>query len=502
MVLLLALLATLLGAPRAAAHVGSPNVFFEGMAGPYAVRVVIRPPGVVPGLAEISVRLQEPAEMVSIRLFRWDVGEDGAPPAEPAIRVVGDDELFSAELWLMTAGAHSVEVSVQGSAGGGIVLVPFESVRRETLEMGRWYGAMLVAMGLFLFVGAVTLCGASARQSTLEPGADADAGRRRRGWITTAVASLLLAIILWSGWHWWSAVDAAYRAAIFAPLPTVATVEEVAGTDVLDLEITDERWVEGGWSPLVPDHGKLMHMFLVRDDLGAFAHVHPVAVDDSRFRLQLPPLPGGGYRVYADIVHESGFSQTLVNEIDLRQSAVEPAPATELAASGEAEETGESPAPTAGERAWAVPAIDPDDSWTVGLHSGDSVVFDDGTAVEWVRPAGPIATGDDLTLEFQVRDAAGAPAALEPYMGMLSHSVITREDGEVFVHLHPAGSISMGALMVASQRRNVAAGHMQRGESGRVAFPYAFPRAGDYRVWVQLKRDGRIYTADFEATVR
>jgi hypothetical protein len=36
------------------AHVGSPNVIFDGMAGPYAVRVVVRPPEVIPGLADIS----------------------------------------------------------------------------------------------------------------------------------------------------------------------------------------------------------------------------------------------------------------------------------------------------------------------------------------------------------------------------------------------------------------------------------------------------------------
>ena len=39
------------------AHIGSPNVIYEGLAGPYPLRVVIRPPGVVPGLAEISVRV-------------------------------------------------------------------------------------------------------------------------------------------------------------------------------------------------------------------------------------------------------------------------------------------------------------------------------------------------------------------------------------------------------------------------------------------------------------
>ncbi len=385
----------------------------------------------------------------------------------------------------MTAGAHSVEVTVQGPEGEGRALVPFESIRRETLEMSRWYAAMLVGMGLFLFVGAVTLLGASARESTLAPGQVADPGRRRRGVMAAAVAAVVIAVVLWFGWYWWSEVDAAYRAAIFEPMSTTATVETIGGVRVLDLAITDQLWIDGGLSPLVPDHGKLIHMFLVRDDLGAFAHVHPVPVNRSSFRLQVPPLSAGTYRLYADIVHESGFSETLVNEIGLP-----PAP-------GDAADPAmPSTAPP------GLPAVDPDDSWTTGLHTGDSVLFDDGTEVEWIRPASAIATGNDLTLEFQVREAGGEPAVLEPYMGMLSHSAITREDGAVFVHLHPTGSISMGALMVASERRNVAAGSMHHGELGRVAFPYAFPQAGDYRIWVQVKRAGRVYTADFEATVQ
>ncbi len=384
----------------------------------------------------------------------------------------------------MTTGAHSVEVTVQGPEGEGRALVPFESIRREILEMERGVAAMLVGMGLFLFVGAVTILAVSVRESTLAPGENADARRRWRGAVAAAVATILFAAMLWFGWYWWSDIDAAYRLAIFEPMPTTATVETIAGAAVLDLAITDQRWIDGGWSPLIPDHGKLMHMFLVRDDLGAFAHVHPVPADDSSFRLRMPPLPEGNYRLYADIVHESGFSQTLVNQIELLS------PAAEVA------EPGATPVP--GE----LPAVDPDDSWTVGLHSGDAVLFDDGTEVEWVRPAGPIVVGDDLTLEFQVRDGTGQPVALEPYMGMLSHSAITREDGAVFVHLHPTGSISMGALMVASERLNVATDHMAPRVPGRVAFPYAFPRAGTYRVWVQVKNEGRVYTADFEMTVQ
>ncbi len=44
----------------ASAHVGSPDTYFEGSAGPYPVRVIVRTPGVVPGLAQITVRLLSP----------------------------------------------------------------------------------------------------------------------------------------------------------------------------------------------------------------------------------------------------------------------------------------------------------------------------------------------------------------------------------------------------------------------------------------------------------
>jgi len=39
------------------AHVGSPDTYYEGSAGPYRVRVIVRSAGVVPGLAQITVRL-------------------------------------------------------------------------------------------------------------------------------------------------------------------------------------------------------------------------------------------------------------------------------------------------------------------------------------------------------------------------------------------------------------------------------------------------------------
>src|SRR6266487_4824789 len=53
--LLLAVLC-LAGPLAASAHIGNPTTIYEGMAGPTPVRVSIRVPSVVPGLAEINVR--------------------------------------------------------------------------------------------------------------------------------------------------------------------------------------------------------------------------------------------------------------------------------------------------------------------------------------------------------------------------------------------------------------------------------------------------------------
>src|ERR1051325_1591416 len=47
------------------AHVGSPDTWFEGMAGSYPVRIVVRSPGVIPGLADVVVTVTAGAESVT-----------------------------------------------------------------------------------------------------------------------------------------------------------------------------------------------------------------------------------------------------------------------------------------------------------------------------------------------------------------------------------------------------------------------------------------------------
>ncbi|MBV9675714.1 MAG: hypothetical protein JO185_05225, partial [Acidobacteriaceae bacterium] len=42
----------------AQAHVGSPDIYLDGQAGPYKLFVTIRPPAVIPGIAELEIRAQ------------------------------------------------------------------------------------------------------------------------------------------------------------------------------------------------------------------------------------------------------------------------------------------------------------------------------------------------------------------------------------------------------------------------------------------------------------
>lgn len=494
----------------ASAHVGSPNVFFEGMAGPYSVRVTIRPPIVIPGIADITIRLigDDEVHRVTVQPFRWDAGEAGAPPPDLAQPVPGTRGLYAAALWFMTAGSHSIHVTVVGERGTGTAVVPVTPVRITTLQMERAYGAMLLALGAFLFIGAITIMGAAVRESVLPPGNHPNKRRRVRAGITMAASGLVFAGLVFLGKTWWDSVEASYRRGIFRPLAITTSVDTAGSERILTLTIDDERWLDRQWTPLVPDHGKLMHMFMVRaPDLDAFAHVHPVPLDSNTFAVALPPLPGGSYRIYADVLHESGFTQTLVDTTDIPGATAPPRDR-----------------PTGVRR-------DPDDSWLVttaamegagersqAMNTVDTLA--DGSTMTWVRDTASIAARQEVELRFRVHASDGRPAGLEPYMGMTSHAAILRDDGAVFVHLHPIGSISVGSQQTFLLRvpGDSVIGTLGRritespapmmptmgtgSEPGVITLPYEFPEPGAYRIWVQVKRAGTVLTGVFDASVK
>jgi hypothetical protein len=483
----------LLAAAVSMAHVGSPDTFFSGPAGPYHIRVSVRLPGVIPGRAQVTVRIPDSKDAaryrVGVRAGQWNVGLKGAPPAEPGTPVPGDPTLYAAEIWFMTPSSYQMAVDVQGPAGSGTALIPVMAIATADREMPAWLGSVLVGLGVLLTAGLLTLIGAAVRESVLTPGEEPDDRRRWRARFATAATCVLAALILWGGGAWWDAEATAYRNFVrYRPFESTAAVIDRNGAATLTFGIRDPRWTGtpfpgSRYNALLPDHGKLMHLFLVREDgLNGFAHLHPVAQSAAAldFEAALPPLPPGRYRVYGDIVHESGYSQTLVSSVDVGRVA-------------------------------AGSATDADDSWFGGpAAAGTSFDLGDGTQLVWVRPPAPIIAGQETLLALSVRDGTGAVAAVEPYMGMAAHVIVASSDHRVFAHLHPSGSISMAAQQAfvarapAGQPVGGSVDHATHGQGvdGRVDVPYAFPQAGSYRMWVQVMRAGHVRTAAFDLDVR
>jgi len=247
----------------------------------------------------------------------------------------------------------------------------------------------------------------------------------------------------------------------------------------------------------------MMHMFLVKDpDLSSFAHVHPTRTDANSFRVAFPPLPAGRYRVYGDIAHEDGASQTLVAMVDAPADTAPPA----------AVDAGARREPEAGRESLTPNEIDPDDAWWTGAAADAGTArLADGRTLRWINAGAPLVAGRDGEMVFEVTDSLRTPARIEPYMGMRGHAMLTRADGQVFMHLHPAGTISVAAQQALARTESSGGSpHEAMAEtaaineagSGEVRFPLVVPRSGRYRLWVQVKLGGQVRTAAFDTEVR
>jgi len=228
-----------------------------------------------------------------------------------------------------------------------------------------------------------------------------------------------------------------------------------------------------GWLPtrrlddFVDDHGHPMHLFIVSPDLDRFWHLHPSETTPATFEQSLPEMPEGRYELFADVVHATGVSETMTAQLET--GAIRGAPLTG------------------------------DDS---ALSSST-----DGTRIVWINDAQPLTTKKLTIFTFRVEDATGQPANdLELYMGMPGHAVFVRRDRRVFAHVHPSGSAPMAAIAIGQRSLDAQPAQMHTGHLGTlpatVSFPYGFPEPGAYRIFVQVKRHGRVETAAFDAPVR
>jgi hypothetical protein len=485
----IALVFSLWAACVAYAHVGSPTVFFQGLAGTFPVRVTIQPPGVVPGLAQIHVVVTSgDVTRVTVRPVRWDVGVKGSPAPDTAVLVPGETNMFTAQLWLMASGAYSVFVEVSGPGGQGTAIVPLNSVATQRLVMTPGLSLLFLVVGSFVLVLLISIVGAAIREGRLSPGEEISPLRRRRGWYARGITAAIIVIALFLGNKWWKIVDRNYRdKQLYLPQPIQTELNlDASGHRQLVLRFSPKSRIDS--TPLIPDHGRLMHLFLIREpDGGVFAHLHPNrkqsdGTDESVFTARLPNLLAGQYKLYADITHESGLTQTLTNSVRIPAENAEPAADEPLAESDD-----------------AVSLSAPADVSRLPLPGGLHLdrAFSEALPVN-----------EETSLVFHLTTESGASAPLEPYLGMYGHLIIENSDGTVFNHLHPLGSVSMVSQRLFAEREK--AGYLANkpldqyctAASTDLSFPYAFPKAGVYRLWLQTKVAGRIQTGAYIVSVK
>lgn len=529
------------------AHVGSPGVVYEGKAGPYNIIVNIMPPDVIPGTANVSIYIEnQQVKTVSVQPVYWYAGDKGSPKADEALPVKGTPGQYQALVWLMQSGTASMKITVDGTLGKGMALIPVMAVSTAQRHMPKSLGWVLAGLAALLVILMATIIGASVSDGLVVPGTPEAKNLRRKRTTGMVAAFLILGLMLYGGSSWWNSWSGNYKKYLYHAPQATSGILNYDQQRILHFRIDSNslKADHKSMSFIVPDHGKLMHLFMVRENsLDVFAHLHPIRKDSLNFFAPLPNLPEGRYLIFADVVRWNGFTETVTDTVVVPQKNL---------------------IKTASAGLYTAFFADPDDTFVISNTSnrtinnfpgktvlvcgnpGESMQLADGSSAVWEHAANtPFEANKVYPITFAIHDPSGAAVKLEPYMGMMGHAVVLKYDGSVYMHLHPVGTFSMASQEILESRmkgkeavpvapnpkrfrdsidqeiskiRNMSetdrnkflmagmpAMVMPENHNNKmdamVTFPYAFPSAGKYRIWVQMKRNGKILNSAFDATV-
>jgi hypothetical protein len=99
-------------------------------------------------------------------------------------------------------------------------------------------------------------------------------------------------------------------------------------------------------------------------------------------------------------------------------------------------------------------------------------------------PADGLVAGRPANFRCSITETvSGAPVKdLQPYLGTLAHLFLVSADLGDAAHVHPIPDFSDAA-------------------GPNLVFEAMFPRAGRYRLWLQVQRGGELYLTPFTVTV-
>jgi len=183
-------------------------------------------------------------------------------------------------------------------------------------------------------------------------------------------------------------------------------------------------------------HERMMHLFVVGGDgLIYFTHQHPAQQPDGVFMVDVSLPQPGPYMAIAEFLPTGGTPQVFQQAFTTGEPFAEREP----------------------------PAVD----------AGPKIV--DGMRVN--VDASKLKSGEEGKLSFRIEDASSDAAVtdLEPYLGASAHLLVVTADLTEAIHGHPA----------------------EEARGPVLAFAPVLPRAGRYKMWLQVQRAGRVSTASF-----
>lgn len=186
-------------------------------------------------------------------------------------------------------------------------------------------------------------------------------------------------------------------------------------------------------------HERRLHLIVVSRNFIAYHHLHPTQDTDGVWTVDVPALPAGSYRVFADTRPTGADGITLGTDLAVGNGVVDTEATTEPAA-------------------------------------GTTTVTIDGYQVQMT---GTPAVGESMLNFSVVRD--GEPIVPDPYLGASGHLVALRTGDMAFLHVHPLGDATAD-------------------EPG-IRFAAEFPTPGTYRLFLDISVDGNVRTAAFTVKV-
>jgi hypothetical protein len=189
-------------------------------------------------------------------------------------------------------------------------------------------------------------------------------------------------------------------------------------------------------------HTHPVHMYVLRDDLSGYQHLHPKLVSGA-WTTPVTIGDGGAYRVYAEFVPVG------------RHSGAEP---TVL----------------------GVPFVIAGDTTMVPVPAPEAEARSGPVTVRRLDGTADLAAGTQSVLQFQVTKG-GKPVRLEPYLGAYAHLSNFEVRTQGLQHLHPLPANATGDPPA----------------DGVLAFHAAFAERGDKRMFLQFQVGGVVHQVPF-----